>query len=460
MPKITGVSPTGGNVGVEIKITGSNFDPNATVQLGGGSVKPLGFKGAGTASVWIATNDTNGNLVINNQCANTTATFNDFRKINLSIGKVMINQGYGAMGLLANRATLVSAFIIKDQQERPSDKLQVDNLAVSVVRTSDLAAISDRTIPVAAGFPAALGSFPPGFTNDISQSLNMPLVLLAPGNMRVDVRLTNRAAQVASATSFVDVARNYDLNVLLVPIVPDGFSPDQMNALKSKVDRALSEPNLRLMPSGGIFATWSRDVMVTDPVNIGSDNYLTGLRKYAIEMDRIRQRTNSGYGFQYGIVLGIVAEGHNTSGTPGASFRPETSADANFWLGIPDLLCDFGNDIVHSISLGLLGSDDGCHMDYPMHVGWVEAKDGPDSATQDTLGRVMAHEAWGTSLTWWTTRPATMTRATKVTRGTTRLATGRAAQRVRAGSVTDVDPGRQYRRAGGQPDARHAVAAD
>ena len=49
VPKITGVTPTGGNVGVEIKITGSNFDPNATVQLGGGAVQPLGVRGAGTA---------------------------------------------------------------------------------------------------------------------------------------------------------------------------------------------------------------------------------------------------------------------------------------------------------------------------------------------------------------------------------------------------------------------------
>ena len=34
VPKITDVTPTGGNVGVEIKITGSNFDPNAHGAVG------------------------------------------------------------------------------------------------------------------------------------------------------------------------------------------------------------------------------------------------------------------------------------------------------------------------------------------------------------------------------------------------------------------------------------------
>ena len=81
------------------------------MQLGGGSVKTLGVKGAGTASAWIDYNDTNGNIVINNKCVNTTATFNDFRKINVTLNRLALNQGYVGMPFFAGNATLASAWI-------------------------------------------------------------------------------------------------------------------------------------------------------------------------------------------------------------------------------------------------------------------------------------------------------------------------------------------------------------
>ena len=165
VPRITNVTPTGGNVGVEIKITGSNFDVGATAQLGGGSVKTLGLKGAGTASAWIDYNDTNGNIVINNKCANTTATFNDFRKINVTLNRLTLNQGYVGMPFFAGNATLASAYFSLDQTPRATDVIQADHIRLEMGPVGSAGRVPfarsiTATIPYAVGTPNAARFLP------------------------------------------------------------------------------------------------------------------------------------------------------------------------------------------------------------------------------------------------------------------------------------------------------------
>ncbi len=176
VPRITNVTPTGGNVGVEIKITGSNFDVGATVKLGGGSVKTLGLKGAGTASAWIDTNDTNGNIVINNKCANTMATFNDFRKFNVTLNKLALNQGYVGMPFFAGNATLASAYFSLDQTPRATDVVQADHIRLEMGPVGSVGRVPFAR-SITATIPYAVGAPNPAVYADIDNAVNLPNVL-------------------------------------------------------------------------------------------------------------------------------------------------------------------------------------------------------------------------------------------------------------------------------------------
>jgi hypothetical protein len=262
VPKITGVSPTGGNVGVEIKITGSNFDPNATVQLGGGSVKTLGLKGAGTASAWIDTNDTNGNIVINNTCTNTTATFNDFRKINVTLNRLTLNQGYVGMPFFARNATLASAYLTVDQTPRATDVVQADYMRLEMGPVGSAGRVTyARSVAGTLPYTTTANAAKPAFYANIANALNLPNVIYdgtGPTEARLEIVKSGR---VVAALSINETFRPASApRVLLVPIMPDGYSAQMLNGLKATVDANLADYRYRIYP-GGLTPIWADEVI-------------------------------------------------------------------------------------------------------------------------------------------------------------------------------------------------------
>ena len=372
VPRITNVTPTGGNVGVEVKITGSNFDVGATVQLGNGTAKTLGVKGAGTGSTWIDYNDTNGSVVVSNKCANATTTVSNFRKFNLSISQIVLNQGMAAYGLMSARPTLVSAFFVRDQALRSTDVIKADRVEVFVNPVGgpadgypDVLNVYTRTIPT------ALGSTPAAQLYDLVNSLNVPNVYAAAGSSTINVRLLAAGKVVAQGSVTRDFGPNYPLNVLLIPIMPNGYTSQDLNTLKTNVAKGWGDLRTRLLPNGrGVF-DWSDEVLTSGPISIGSEYQLFDISH---QFDRIRARRNRSGGTQYTVAFGVIAESLKAPGTStfGYGFWPDVSDFFNrILLTKIDTLCDLGNTALQIISLGFLGSDDGCHLTIPLYVGWA-----------------------------------------------------------------------------------------
>ena len=313
VPKITKVTPTGGNVGVEIKITGSNFDPSATVRLGGGSVKPLGLKGAGTASAWIDTNDTNGNLVINNKCANTTATFNDFRKINASISLLQLNQGYIGMGLYAGNATLVSAWVSVDQAPRSTDMLQADYMRLEMGPVGSAGRVPyARSVAGTLPYTTTANAANPAFYKDTVNAVNLPNVIYyGSGPTEASLKIVKSGRVVASSNQSVTFERTTSPRVLLVPIMPDGYSAQQLNQMKSTVDANLADYRYRIYP-GGLEPFWADEVIVksqvtSDPlIDVGDDGQQANAGGY---FEGIRQRYNATHYPRAPLSFGVIFTG-------------------------------------------------------------------------------------------------------------------------------------------------------
>ncbi|NJO06203.1 MAG: hypothetical protein HC876_12165 [Chloroflexaceae bacterium] len=95
-PVITSFSPTGGNVGVEIIVNGTNFDPGARVALGSGALR---FTAGGPTQrrLFIESGDSTGSLRVENSlsgCPDLTDTAAEtFQRIDLTLEQLVFNQG-------------------------------------------------------------------------------------------------------------------------------------------------------------------------------------------------------------------------------------------------------------------------------------------------------------------------------------------------------------------------------
>lgn len=363
VPRITKVTPTGGNVGVEVKITGSNFDAGATVKLGNGTPKTVALKGAGTASTWIDTNDTNGNLVVSNKCANATATFNDFRKINVTLTRLALNQGYVGMPFFAGNATLASAYFSVDQTPRSTDSIQADHIRLemgpvgSATRFPYARSIT-ATIPYAVGTPNAARYA------DIDNAVNLPNVIYyGTGPTEASLQLVKGGRTVASAAITVQYEPASSPRVLLIPVMPDGYSSQMLNDMKATVDANLADYRYRIYP-GGLTPIWSDEVVlrsrVTGAMSItissGSEQAEAGK-----EFERIRQRYNSTHSNKVGVTFGVVHTSIYT-GSPGMAQLGTLPQ----WQARQDCEDSFIGDVKD-----FFGFDKGCGPEFPQFLGWA-----------------------------------------------------------------------------------------
>jgi hypothetical protein len=364
VPRITGVTPTGGNVGVEIKITGTNFDPNATVQLGGGAVQPLGVRGAGTAHVWINYGDTSGAIVVNNKCVNTAVSpASTFRKINVTLNRVQLNQGYIGMAYYAGNATLASAWISVDQAPRSTDVVKIDTAHLQFGPPSGF--IKDVIQPIGTPGAYSVGAPNPAVFADIANAINIPNILYygsGPTNVRLE--LTTAGRTVASSNQSVTFEPTTSPRVLLVPIMPDGYSAQQLNQMKSTVDANLADYRYRIYP-GGLQPFWSDEVIVksqvtSDPlINGGDGGQQANAGGY---FEGIRQRYNATHYPQTPLSFGVIYTGIIT-GAPGMGVLGTTSQ----WQSHSDCEDSFLSDVKD-----FFGFDSGCGPEFPQYLGWAQ----------------------------------------------------------------------------------------
>ena len=377
VPKLTGVSPTGGNVGVQIKITGSNFDPNATVKLGGGAVQPLGVRGAGTASVWINYADTSGAIVVSNQCANTSVSpAATFRKVNVTVNKLQLNQGYIGMGFYAGNATLASAWISVDQAPRSTDKVQIDYAHLQLGPIGN--PLKDVTQPIGSPGAYSVGAPNPAVFADIANAINMSnIIYYGSGPTNVHYELTTAGRTVASSDQSITFEPTTSPRVLLIPIMPDGYTGQQLNQMKSTGDANLADYRYRIYP-GGLDPYWSDEVIVQSQVtsnpliNIGDGGEQANAGGY---FEGIRQRYNSTHYPKIPLSFGVIFTNVITGTAAGMGQIGITSK----WQAHTDCENSFLSDVKD-----FFGFDKGCGPEFPQYLGWAQG--------DSNASRYFAHE--------------------------------------------------------------------
>ena len=168
---------------------------------------------------------------------------------------------------------------------------------------------------------------------------------------------------VASSSITVQYEPASSPRVLLVPIMPDGYSPQLLNAMKATVDANLADYRYRIYP-GGLTPVWSDEVVlrsrVTGAVSItissGAEQNEAGK-----EFERIRQRYNSTHWDKIGVSFGVVHTSIYT-GSPGMAqvgTLPE-------WQARQDCEDSFISDV-----LDFFGFDKGCGPEFPQFLGWA-----------------------------------------------------------------------------------------
>ncbi len=357
VPRIFSVSPSGTNIGGQVEIRGSNIDPQATVTIGSGPARPA-FATPSLARLTLEASDTSGNLVVNNACAGAAATFADFRKLNLSIARGQLNQGYVGMPLSAGNATVASAWVSVDQPLRATDQVQLDYFQVQ---------IGQYTIgqPLRAAIPLTVGPPPTGVLRDMTQAVNISnIIYTGSGDQSITMQL-HANGRTAAATSFpATFAAGAWPRVLLIAIVPDTFSGAQINAFKRSISGSLADYRTRIFP-GGLEPVWSAEVIrksqITGNAQVAIDQQDQWLQA-GLLFQQIRQRYNSTTTGKAGIAFGVVEP--SIAGTSKAAGLGSFGTLSR-WNSYQECIDNLVSDVLDYIDIDI------CGPEYPQYLGWA-----------------------------------------------------------------------------------------
>lgn len=382
IPVITGVTPSGGNTGVEVTITGTNFDPGATVSLGGTGRRPWPSSTVQMRTI-IEPGDATGFVRVTNRCGHTDTWRVPFNKIDLTIDQLVLSQGLPDQPLLYGRPTLVQSFLRRSAEVRPGDRLEIDGIFVTFTDPRNGATYTHYSRNLSA-VPTSPNRTTGARMADLDNSLNAANVIpvggqgFTAGDLQVKVELKTRGRTVAQTARAIRFERNVTLRVILIPIM-DKSRGEQLGsalqAMKVNTDRNLDHLRRRIMPTGDVEFVWANDVLVHDAkLNLDSS---TSLFSFAPQLDRARTRWNDRTTADALIAMGVVDPQLVIGSVTGKGFWPDVSEMANtLALDVLDALCDVGNEVVNTVSFGLLGSDTGCHLNIPLYIAWARGDDG------------------------------------------------------------------------------------
>lgn len=387
VPTITGFSPSGSNNGARLEIYGTNFDADAVVHLGGGPAHESEV--ARTSPTYFETHieagDGTGPVRVVNACAQATSA-TTFRHYEPDLSELELNQGLRIYPIVSGKPTLVRSYLSVDQALRPGDRLEIDEVEIAFRSGGEVVRYS---VPYTRAIPVSVG--PPTTTANIDDSLNVIItpwieeIIQDDDTPLVDVTLKNNHREIADARLvqrdgvFFMPAR--PLRVLLVPIMRNTFTPTLLFSMTQGVNEDLANLEERLWPTGRVETMWSTvDYTVdevldltpgeSDEIDIGS---FIQLYNASHELDRARRQWNNSRDDDALIAFGVIDSGAVTEDSiAGKAFWPDASELLNILaLHEVDYLCDFGNAVVQVLTLGALGSDDGCHLEVPLYVAWA-----------------------------------------------------------------------------------------
>jgi hypothetical protein len=392
IPRITNITPTGGTVGVPVTITGTNFDPRAQVMLGG-SARDGWVRSPTQITTEIRDVDGVGAAKVFNQCGNEATAAVSFNKIDLSVDQLILSQGLPGYPLIYGRPTFFQHYLRRSSEPRPTDTMAVDWVEITFTDPRNNASYTYRR-PHSGAIPSTLGAPPPALLADIVNSLNVFNVApiggagFRAGDLKIDVELLNRGRRVTQFSTVRRFEQNISMRVILVPIMRQNYTAAQLQTLKTNTDRNLDEVRRRILPTGDVDFIWSNDIIVPDE-QLELDNFFE-LFQYAPQLDRARSRWNDRSNSDALITFGVVEPTIVTGSADGYGLWPDASAMANaMGLSLLDTLCDIGNTAVQVLSFGLFGSDDGCHLELPLYIGWAKGDDGVARADNNGINRTM-----------------------------------------------------------------------
>ena len=381
IPTIFTATPTGGNVGINVDVRGANFDPNVTIALGAAPRQPL-TRTVSSLRTQIDAADRNGNLVITNACGDT-ATQADFRKFDLSIANVVLNQNYPSFQLHARNATLLSVYLRVSAAPRASDVISISRMEVRLSLNGNQS-VQDVNIPFAAAPPYLLPNAPVNL-NSTAGALNVPnLKFDVNGAGTVRVALSANYKPVAQQTTNVTLnagARN--TYILLVPIMPMGFTNAQLTAFKASVDANIADFSSRIYP-GGLNPLWADEALTGNQIAAGGLVSIASGSEFnmaAVLMETLRKRFNSARGTNIvGTSIGVINPAVvNPSNAAGMGSLGEFSG----WKDQQECIDD-EDDFIDEVGDFLGFGDDDCGPEQPRYMAWVTG-DG-------NVSRYLAHE--------------------------------------------------------------------
>lgn len=392
-PKIGRITPQA-SLGAEIEVVGSNFDPGALVRVGAGIAR-ASFGGPDKISAWLEPGDTAGSIQVTNRCpARTASSAAQFKRVNLTLEWIGLSQGLPNQPLLYARPTVIRAVVRRDLPRVDGERVPLDRYELTFTNsgTNENYTYSGSLRVTSAGTtsPAGIAAADP------NQTLNLPNINLwinpsfRTGFVTARLKLYSRDNLMGEAATEQVVRENFPLRVLLIPIMRKGYQPGELAAVKADVNNNTDDLKRRLFPLGDVELDWSDGVNVIESetsLNLGDP---LALYKMSAQLARTRNRYNDATKRGAQVAFGIVQTTTVTGNKSGYGFWPDASSLLNdLALDKLDQLCDLGNAALRTVTLGFLGSSDGCHLDIPLYIAWATHSATSSSLIGHELGHVM-----------------------------------------------------------------------
>lgn len=386
VPQVRSIGPVGGSVGMEVTITGTNFDPDATIRFGDGPARKANPISPTVIKAIVTPEDVSGTITVNNHCADAADVSDaSFRKIPVAISEIALNQGLSYYGIVQDKPTHLQAYLSTNGPLGDGEHIEIDEVEFLISEPSGYTTL--RTFDYGNGIePKSLAGLPSDVDRkDIANSFNVsPITFGESGVAEMKTVLRRRGHVVAQLTGVVEVAPNLPTRVLLVPYMMSGSTPEQLAYIRGLVETKLDDLRQRVMPFGTAVLHWSPEV-VYDNDFFALDNVIDFYDK-SHALDRARRHWNESHSsaLDVDIAFGIVDLQLVTPGSaPGFAFSADLSEMLNTLpLDALDALCDIGDSIISVVGLS---DDDGCSLDIPLNVAW--AAGGPLRISEDEFKR-------------------------------------------------------------------------
>jgi hypothetical protein len=382
IPAISSISPTGGNIGVRVELFGTNLDREATISLAGPLRRNETSKPTRLTAL-IQPGDGEGPVVVQNTCAGDAfkaSSAETFRYIELSIVERRFNQGLAGADLVQGKPTLVQHYLSVAVAPRPTDRFEIDSIRL-IYHNPGGGGDAYGSVPYRGQVAPTLGPPPPEFLKDISTSVNGSFspssVNFDGGDLAITSELSRNGQVAATTSSAVFFYPNDPLNVLLVPVMKEGYTAAELNAMKALINSGLEDARSRIMPMGWTNFFWSKTVVTrSDSVTIHS---ALDLIDVGHDLDEARDHYNE-YHEDAVIAFGVVDPNLSTDGGGKALWADMTEFVNGILMPI-DVACD-----ILTLPGRLFGWDD-CDLEAPLYIGW-----GSGGTSRDKVSQLFTHE--------------------------------------------------------------------